>query len=357
MVDEADIGNGLTDKSSLYITVIEAKDLISESLISECNPSVSLSFQEETQETKIKKNTSNPTWYEAFKFKINILSGSLKIEVYDNTLLGKKKIGFLSIDLSNLLDQNKRIQWYDLYNKNHNNCGQIYLKIQCITNFRQYYKTEIEAAEKEMTIIQNVFNLTNYYVENMKNPFGVLFMENLENLVNNQLFKQVDALINILEKKKESIYQKRDSNLERNSALKETNKKRKVTWNLLTKVLMYCLIIFSIISLLERSDYINLMISFLILNYFIIDKTGQIIKFLRHFILLLGSAIALDLIWFITKFGSFFVGEKNDPESKIKRIIYLIGICSTVIKVFFVYALMSLRKRKLNNDADNNEMN
>ena len=203
--DETELENGLTDKSKLYITVIEAKDLISESLIGECNPFVSLSFQDDIQETKIKNNTSNPTWYEAFKFKISEPSGTLKLEVFDNTFIGKKIIGYLSIDLSDLMDQNKRMQWYDLYNDNHTNCGKIYLKIQCIINFKHYYEGEIETAEKEMAIIQNAFEITNNYVESMKIPFGILFLGDLDNLINKQQFKQVDDLIKILEKKKESI--------------------------------------------------------------------------------------------------------------------------------------------------------
>ena len=84
------------------------------------------------------------------------------------------------------------MQWYDLYNTNHINCGKIYLKIQCIINYKQFYEGEIENAEKEMSIIQNAFNLTNYYVDCMKDPFGVLFADNLENLINNQQFQQVD---------------------------------------------------------------------------------------------------------------------------------------------------------------------
>ena len=71
MDDEYELNNGLTNKSKLYITVIEAKDLLSESLIGDCSPNVSLTFNEEIQETKIKANTSNPTWYENFNFKIN----------------------------------------------------------------------------------------------------------------------------------------------------------------------------------------------------------------------------------------------------------------------------------------------
>ena len=72
------------------MTVIEAKDLISENLISDCSPSVTLSFQEDIQETNIKNNTINPSWYESFKFKVLDPSGALKLEVFDNTLMGKK---------------------------------------------------------------------------------------------------------------------------------------------------------------------------------------------------------------------------------------------------------------------------
>ena len=355
--DETELENGLTDKSKLYITVIEAKDLISESLIGECNPFVSLSFQDDIQETKIKNNTSNPTWYEAFKFKIREPSGSLKLEVFDSTFIGKKNIGYLSIDISDLMDQNKRMQWYDLYNDNHTNCGKIYLKIQCIINFKHYYEGEIETAEKEMAIIQNAFEITNNYVESMKIPFGILFLGDLENLINNQQFKQVDDLIKILEKKKESIYQKRDNyNNDRSTVLRSAEKTEKISFNLLTKVVMYFLIIIPFISLLERSDYINLLIAFLILYYFIWDKAGQVFKILKHLTLFIELTVILDILWLIMKFGKFFIGEKNDPESGIKRIIYLIGICGLVMKIFFIYALFSFRKKNSIIEQQNDEL-
>ena len=355
--DETELENGLTDKSKLYITVIEAKDLISESLVGECNPFVSLSFQDDIQETKIKNNTSNPTWYEAFKFKISEPSGTLKLEVFDNTFIGKKNIGYLSIDLSDLMDQNKRMQWYDLYNDNHTNCGKIYLKIQCIINFKHYYEGEIETAEKEMAIIQNAFEITNNYVESMKIPFGILFLGDLDNLINKQQFKQVDDLIKILEKKKESIYQKRDNyNNDRSTVLRSAEKTEKISFNLLTKVVMYFLIIIPFISLLERSDYINLFIAFLILYYFIWDKAGQVFKILKHLTLFIELTVILDILWLIMKFGKFFIGEKNDPESGIKRIIYLIGICGLVMKIFFIYALFSFRKKNSIIEQQNDEL-
>ena len=72
----------------------------------------------------------------------------------------------------------------------------------------------------------------------------------------------------------------------------------KITLNKLNIVLIYCLVIFSLISLLERSDYYNLALSLLIVYYFIINKSWNVIKHIMKFILLFGIAIKLDLVWF-----------------------------------------------------------
>ena len=71
---------------------------------------------------------------------------------------------------------------------------------------------------------------------------------------------------------------------------------------------MYCFILLSFGSLLERSDFINLMIAIITLNYFIFDKSGKIIKYLTYFTWLLGGSILMDFVWFFTQFGKFFIG-------------------------------------------------
>lgn len=356
MKDEIVKGD-ITDQSKLFVTVIEANDLLCDSFISESSPSVTLSFQNEVKETKIKKNTTNPEWYESFKFPITSSEGALRLEVFDNSLMGKKSIGFLSMDLTDLMDQKKRLQWFDLYNKNHTNCGKIYLKIQAIINFRQYYEEEIKNAEKKISIIQNAFNLTNYYLSYMKNNFGVLFAEDLENLIDNQTFQQVDELINILEKNKESIYHKKDNNFTESNVFRSTNKGGKIILNTLTKVIIYCLIIFSFISLLERSDYIDLIIAILTFYFFILDHSGAIVDYLKLFLWIILGTIFFDCIWFIINFGGYFIGEKGDPESKLKRIIYLVAVSCTLIKCFFAFALYKIKRKKIvSNDSQGDEM-
>ena len=123
--------------------------------------------------------------------------------------------------------------------------------------------------------------------------------------------------------------------------------------NKLNKVLIFCLIIFSFISLLERSDYINLSISFFIAYFLIFNKNSDLFKYLTRIIYLIGATIILDIIWFLIYFGCFFVGDERDPESGIKRLIYFVGICSCVIKCLIILSLFNLKKRKLNSDYNN----
>ena len=86
------------------------------------------------------------------------------------------------------------------------------------------------------------------------------------------------------------------------------------------------------------------------------DKTGQAFKILKNLILFVELTVILDILWLIMKFGKFFIGEKNDPESGIKRIIYLIGICGLVMKIFFIYALFSFRKKNSIIEQQNDEL-
>ena len=182
----------------------------------------------------------------------------------------------------------------------------------------------------------------------MKTPFGVLFEDNFDSLINNQQFKQADDLIKFLEKNKESIYQRRDNYYNNGSTrLKSVNKTGKLI-NTLTRVLIYCFLILSLISLFEGSDYLSLFFSFIIFYFFILEKTGQILESLNIFVLLFSGALGLDLIWLIVNFGSFFIGDTKDPESGIKRFIYTIGICNAGIKLYLIFVFLSLRKKKLN---------
>ena len=349
--DEIELSDGLTNKSSLFITVVEARDLIFENLnlLGDSKISVTLKFQGEEQETNKVLGSTNPSWCENFKFKVLEPNGFLSIEIFEhNNIMGKKSLGVLAIDINDLKDQKKRLNWYELHNDSNPNCGSICLKLNCIINFKHFYQSEIETAENQIKIIQNAINITDYYVDSMNGPFGLLFSDNLEHLINNQELKQADDLINYLEaqkeKEKDYIYKTTNEGYKNNIL----QGKSKVSLNKLNKVLILCLVIFSFISLLERIDYINLCLSFFIAYLLLFNKKWDIFKYLKRFILLLGATIGLDIIWFLIHFGGFFVGDERDPESGIKRLIYFLGICTCIIKILIILSLLNLKKRKLN---------
>jgi hypothetical protein len=177
----------------------------------------------------------------------------------------------------------------------------------------------------------------------MNSPFGLLFADNLETLINNQELKQADELWNYLESQKEK---EKDNIFKAANAPYVPSNKMRITLNKLNIVLIYSLVIFSLISLLERSDYVNIGLSLIITYFFILNKSWDINKYLIRFIILLGGSIALDLIWFIIYFKGFFLGEEKDPESGIKRFIYFVGICSCIIKCLIALSLLNLKKRK-----------
>ena len=101
--------NGLTNKSNIYITIIEGKDLDDGGIMGECNPYVQIEFQGNTQKSLVKKNTYNPAWNENFKFEIHSLEGVLKIEVFNELFLGNKSFGYININLNDLKDQEEKL--------------------------------------------------------------------------------------------------------------------------------------------------------------------------------------------------------------------------------------------------------
>ena len=98
-LNEQELENGLTNKSNLFITIIEGKDLDDGELMAQCNPFVQITFQGNTQKSLVKQNTYNPAWNENFKFEINSYEGVAQIEVLNETFLGNKSYGYINIDI------------------------------------------------------------------------------------------------------------------------------------------------------------------------------------------------------------------------------------------------------------------
>ena len=143
--NEVPIGNGVTNESTLYVTVFEAKDLVPTGVLGSCDPFVTLTFQNQKEKTQLRRGTVKPAWNEEFMFKVTEPEGILQIEVFDQTMVGSQTIGKLNISLNDLRDQEKKAAWFNINLDNTpGNQGSIRLKLQCILSFVSYYTEKIK---------------------------------------------------------------------------------------------------------------------------------------------------------------------------------------------------------------------
>ena len=167
--NEQDIGNGLTNKSNLYITIYEAKDLDSCGITGECNSYVQITFQGNVQKTSLKENDFNPIWDENFKFKINNLGDEekIKFEIISKTFFGEKSLGSITINLNNLIDQDEIEKLFDLNPGN----GKLRMKLKCILNLVVHYNKEIQKKDNDLQIFTDLYERMQTYEEQMQSPF------------------------------------------------------------------------------------------------------------------------------------------------------------------------------------------
>ena len=331
--------NGLTNKSNIYITIIEGKDLDDGGIMGECNPYVQIEFQGNTQKSLVKKNTYNPAWNENFKFEIHSLEGVLKIEVFNELFLGNKSFGYININLNDLKDQEEKLNWFDL----NTGKGKIRMKILCIINLVKYYEDELNKTISKLKNFEKIYEEISVFDAQMKIPFGIIFTENLDPLLNTENLRNSENFIDNTMESRRNIYASGSMD---GSKLKNNNEIKKIKWNRMTQLLMMILIVSSIFTLLERSDFLNLFLSIIIAVLFILDKNSNIEKYLQPLILTIGGSLIYDFIWFLIQFGSFFT-YWNDPEINLKRLIYFLSLGNFLIKVCLIKGLNDIKRKIL----------
>ena len=335
--NEKDIGNGLTNKSNLYITIFEAKDFDSCGLTGECNSFVQITFQGNVQKTSMKKNDYNPVWDENFKFKINNLENEekIKFEVLCNTLFGEKSLGSITINLNNLIDQDEIEKLFDL----NPGKGKLRMKLMCILNLVNHYQKEIEKKENDLQYFKELYDAMQVYEEQMQIPFGIIFYQNLDILLDKEQLKQSEKRIDI-------NFSKNFLASSANKGQERRTESKRLVWSKTTKLLIIIFIVSIFFTLLERSNYLDLLLAISVAMLFLIDKNGDINKYLQPLILTFGFSLLYDFIWFVTKFGTY-ISDYEHPEIKLKRFIYFICIGNSLIKICLIQGLNTVKRKKL----------
>ena len=335
--NEQDLGNGLTNKSNLYITIFEAKDLDSCGLTGECNSYVQITFQGNVQKTSLKKNDFNPVWDENFKFNIKNLENEekIKFEVLCKTLLGEKSLGSITINLNNLIDQDEIEKLFDL----NPGKGKIRMKLMCILNLVNHYQKEIQKKENDLQYFKELYDAIQVYEEQMQIPFGIIFYPNLDILLDKEQLKQSEKRIDL-------NFSKNFLSTNANKGQERRSESKRLVWNKTTKLLIMIFVISIFFTLLERSNFLDLLLAISVTILFLLDKNSDVNKYLQPLILTFGFSLLYDFIWFITKFGTY-ISDYENPEIKLKRFIYFICIGNSLIKICLIQGLNTVKRKKL----------
>ena len=350
--NEVPICNGLTNESTLYVTVFEAKDLVPTGVLGSCDPFVSLTFKDQKEKTQLRRGTVKPAWNEEFMFQVKDPESALAIEVFDQTMVGSELIGKLNISLNDLRDQEKKTAWFKLNLDNTpGNQGSIRLKLQCILSFVSYYTEKINQLQKEKDFLTQNLETLQYYVEKMDQPFGIIYCGEIDQILKQNLLKKTDALLEQLESSRHKIYAYRKDNdvalsMKVENIFKSTLKTNNIPWSKLTQSMMSLLVILSFISLLERSDFVNFFISVIIWMLFIYDKSYDVLKYLQPLIITIGVSLGYDLLWLILQYRNFWKGTSGDVELTLKRVIYFLCLANFVVKIILISTLTALKNKK-----------
>lgn len=374
--DEISIGNGLTNKSTLQVTVFRGIDFVPGGLGSSCDSFLSLNLLDEKgnpkpnekQDTNLIIGKTNPTWNENFKFSIQEPNLKLKIEGFVNGLVGSTSLGEITFDLNDLRDMKPHVDWFDFTeNGVANGKGKVFLKAQFVYNMRQFYSDQISSNDNLSNSFSNILSCINYALEGTQTPFGLIESGKLNYVYENNLLKVADEQIEEYEKRRTDLfaYKKYEQETPMNLGeamgnigknIKDTFS-RHISWDSFTQVLMVLLLVFAFLSLLARTDFVNFTMGIVVWILYFYDRSNMkekanvVTKYLKPFIYALGGTLGYDIFWLLLQFNGFCRPNQGDPDGGLKQFTYWISFFNVIVKIILLIRLYSLKQKKENSNA------
>ena len=198
---------------------------------------------------------------------------------------------------------------------------------------------KLKKKENDLHYFTDLYGRMQAYEEQMQISFGIVYCQDLETLLDKESLKQGEQII--------------DFNFSKNILLSSADKgqgrkseSRKITWNKTTRLLIMIFVVSIFFTLLERSNFLDLLLAISVTTLFLIDKNSNVDKYIQPLILTFGFSLLYDFIWFISQFGKY-ISDYENPEIKLKRFIYFICIGNSLIKICLIQGLNTVKRKKL----------
>jgi C2 domain/EF-hand domain pair len=272
-------------ENNLYIVVKKAEGLKAGGVTGNKAPIVSISCENNQEQTNPVPNPTNPEWNQSFTFPISVGSGDILIEVYD-TDRGKKTnlLGEVAIPLRALSNQQLHEDFLELKGKTNLDKvqGKILIALQWIHDLPVY----LEGLIKE-------------YEESLKNDKEEL--ETLENFLKELLAPIKNTQLPSWIKNNETIKNAEKKVSQNVGEAFDRTLGGKVKWPMMLKISVYLFLLLSAISTFLRNDFFNVINNQLTLSIgsLLVSRPNSDLP-LNYRILTVGIFISefYDIFWF-----------------------------------------------------------
>ena len=180
---------GIMEGSLLTVRVVEAQNL--NTLTGKPSASTHLLCEKQQISTKVLRNERNPNWDETFTFRIDIGTGELLIQVFNEGSISKDDLlGTCSVSLQEFKDQKKHERWFGLAGRTPS--ARVLLNIQWIHRKTEYIGDLIAELERDITTDTAETNRMENELKKLgTNPFGMFkkdtWLDKLETKIVNEV--------------------------------------------------------------------------------------------------------------------------------------------------------------------------
>ena len=183
---------GIMEGSLLTVRVVEAQNLTS--ITGKPSASAHLLCEKQQISTKVIKNDKNPSWDETFSFRINIGTGELLIQIFNEGSISKEDLlGTCSVSLSEFKDQKRHERWFGLTGRA--SSARILLSIQWIHRKTEYLAETVAEFERDITTDTAEMNRIENELKKLgTNPFGMFKKDTWIDKLEGKIISEVQGI-------------------------------------------------------------------------------------------------------------------------------------------------------------------
>ena len=202
MINKEDLSNSAT----LYITLLDAKNLKPMDYNGASNPYVMFLLGDKKATSSFKPGTLDPVWNEDYSFAVATRNLVLEVQVWDHGRFGGEDMhGSVKIPLRDLENQMKTEREFDLYAKD-GSSGSIRLKLHFLYSKYKYFSDNYLKTEGQILRLQEDINELNRYYDLFSKPFGILLFGEINMILEKRILERSEDIESYAASSRRSVY-------------------------------------------------------------------------------------------------------------------------------------------------------